>query len=62
MRRDSGVALVLGPLWFLMEDTGGARIGGMSAGRTFWFWLALIAGLASAGGAAWKKFGAPAKA
>jgi hypothetical protein len=55
----SGTAFILGPFWFLLENMPSAGPMGLDAGRTFWFFLALLAGAASAGGAAWKTFGTP---
>lgn len=59
----AGLAFVLGPFWFLLDaPSGGESAMGASIGKTFWFWLALLAGLACAGGAAWKTFGSPKQA
>jgi hypothetical protein len=49
-------ALLLGPIYFMASDdrSGIDPLGMAEAGKTFFFWLALLAALAAAGCAGWK--------
>jgi cation transport ATPase len=53
----TAIALLLGPIYF-WSQVGDAPSGVanqfVSAGKTFFFWLALLSALVAAGGAAWK--------
>ncbi len=55
----AAIALLLGPIyfwWIWLPDTDGPMMGGgmVEAGKTLFFWLALLAALGAAGCAGWK--------
>lgn len=54
----TALALLAGPIYFWSQITEPTaefmKMAGVSIGKTFFFWLAFLAGLAAAGGAVWK--------
>lgn len=51
----TGIALLAGPIYFWSQTSGDVpSVGGLDAGKTFFFVLAFLGALVAAGGAVWK--------